>query len=451
MFGFPVPRFFQRRSAAQLDPTSTLIQTVPRSWTSSGSRPAAVGQTLKSQVKYPMVPLGDGTTLVALQDIERFETLSNRVQNQWKKTLNYLWINDNLVPLITCFIGTAYHIAKEPLNPDSVQVRSKITFENIDAKPKLKYDPMLYLSLPIITTEGRGVTLFDCFQHLCSPEELEPDEWVYCERTRQCERSTRKLDIWSAPQCLIVQLMRFAFDPIHQAQCAIKVIETFFHKHPLSPIATVFHIDLIVGHECLKDLWPCLVFHGRSVGRLELASSPPSLMVAHGRSTVVQHLCHNKLVVLGPATGQSANSVGRDSCTAQRNSLNRNPSWSLEIFKVLASSRSCPPAGPPPCWLRAWANPAWPPGSAAAWPRPTPPPPPPARLGTPTTLLGPAGPAAPTPPPPAKAGTGAATAPPRAAPPGALTPSRSRSWWAWWSPSWMKAFTAAASTSERKP
>ena len=78
-------------------------------------------------------------------------------------------------------------------------------------------------------------------------------------------------------------------------------LEFVFFFYPLDCSDDQLHprqvgsIDLIVGHECLKDLWPCLVFHGRSVGGLELASSPPSLMVAHSRSTVVQHLCHNKL------------------------------------------------------------------------------------------------------------------------------------------------------------
>lgn len=97
------------------------------------------------------------------------------------------------------------------------QVRSKITFNEIEEEPSLKYEPMVYLSLPVASVgselaSAQRVHLVDCLHHFSSHEELNQDDWAYCERTRRCERSSKKLDIWSAPECLIIHLKRFAVD-----------------------------------------------------------------------------------------------------------------------------------------------------------------------------------------------------------------------------------------------
>jgi len=101
------------------------------------------------------------------------------------------------------------------------QVRSKITFNEIEEEPSLKYEPMVYLSLPVasagsdlgsLDAGAQRVHLMDCLHHFSSHEELNQDDWAYCERTRRCERSSKKLDIWSAPECLIIHLKRFAVD-----------------------------------------------------------------------------------------------------------------------------------------------------------------------------------------------------------------------------------------------
>lgn len=115
------------------------------------------------------------------------------------------------------------------------QVRSEITFEDLaDEDLHHKFEAMVYLSLPIRTegngepsrskssgTPGRGtpgpaeagpVNLLHCLEQFANHEELAQDDWAYCERTRRCERSSVKMDIWSAPECLIVHLKRFAVD-----------------------------------------------------------------------------------------------------------------------------------------------------------------------------------------------------------------------------------------------
>lgn len=85
---------------------------------------------------------------------------------------------------------------------------------------------MVYLSLPIRPTEtgpsmgskseirlsSPEVNLLHCLEQFANHEELAQDDWAYCERTRRCERSSVKMDIWSAPECLIIHLKRFAVD-----------------------------------------------------------------------------------------------------------------------------------------------------------------------------------------------------------------------------------------------
>jgi len=53
------------------------------------------------------------------------------------------------------------------------------------------------------------VQLRQCIDAFQQCEELSQDDWVYCRKTQDFERSTKKLDIWSAPKILIVHLKRF--------------------------------------------------------------------------------------------------------------------------------------------------------------------------------------------------------------------------------------------------
>lgn len=105
------------------------------------------------------------------------------------------------------------------------QVRSEITFEDLaDEDLHHKFEAMVYLSLPIRTEAGPSigskssrlsspeVNLLHCLEQFANHEELAQDDWAYCERTRRCERSSVKMDIWSAPECLIIHLKRFAVD-----------------------------------------------------------------------------------------------------------------------------------------------------------------------------------------------------------------------------------------------
>mmetsp|Transcript_73040 Transcript_73040/g.171274 ORF Transcript_73040/g.171274 Transcript_73040/m.171274 type:complete len:760 (+) Transcript_73040:54-2333(+) len=94
------------------------------------------------------------------------------------------------------------------------QVRSQISFCDVGARSE-KFEPMVYLTLPIpsvadsLTPER---SLEDCLQAFSKEEELCTDDWVWCDQTQQRERSMKKIEIWSAPECLIIHLKRFVAD-----------------------------------------------------------------------------------------------------------------------------------------------------------------------------------------------------------------------------------------------
>lgn len=108
------------------------------------------------------------------------------------------------------------------------QIKSEIRFPEFDDK-SLKFDPMMYLSLPVprptevSTSAGSGSTqqpetrrpqdeyvkLEECLTAFTICEELAQEDWATCSKTQKGERSVKKLDLWSAPECLVVHLKRF--------------------------------------------------------------------------------------------------------------------------------------------------------------------------------------------------------------------------------------------------
>lgn len=68
-----------------------------------------------------------------------------------------------------------------------------------------------------------GVSLEQCLDsyHLC--EELSKDDWAWCRKTEQFERTLKRLQIWSVPQVLVVHLKRFGRESL---QGPLEKIET---------------------------------------------------------------------------------------------------------------------------------------------------------------------------------------------------------------------------------
>jgi len=138
------------------------------------------------------------------------------------------------------------------------QVRSEVQFPDADDR-SLKFEPMMYLTLPVpkpphamtVTVlpfeypekppvrrtvqiaKAAGcagpvptfrASLQDCLEVFTRREELAEEDRVRCEKTGNVERSLKKLDLWTAPECLIIHLKRFGSD---HAYGPLEKVDTF--------------------------------------------------------------------------------------------------------------------------------------------------------------------------------------------------------------------------------
>merc|ERR1712107_3176 len=74
-------------------------------------------------------------------------------------------------------------------------------------------------ALPEIEAEGNGETGLDmrleqCLNAFQQREELSQEDWVHCPKTKDFEKSLKKLDIWNLPRILVIHLKRFGRETI---------------------------------------------------------------------------------------------------------------------------------------------------------------------------------------------------------------------------------------------
>ena len=80
------------------------------------------------------------------------------------------------------------------------------------------------------------VSLEDCLDAFTRLEELAQEDWVRCERTGRFERSRKKLDLWTAPDCLLVHLKRFGSEQLSgPLEKALPSESLFSHTPDLKP------------------------------------------------------------------------------------------------------------------------------------------------------------------------------------------------------------------------
>eukprot|EP00891_Asterochloris_glomerata_P002915 jgi/Astpho2/2915/e_gw1.00050.93.1_t len=72
----------------------------------------------------------------------------------------------------------------------------------------VKFDPIMYLTLPLPDNRVRTfqATVVHAYQ---TPEQLDKDNEWYCSKCKEHVQATKKLDIWSLPEVLVVHLKRF--------------------------------------------------------------------------------------------------------------------------------------------------------------------------------------------------------------------------------------------------
>jgi ubiquitin C len=100
------------------------------------------------------------------------------------------------------------------------------------------------------------ITLEDCLKNFIRGEELQKEDWVKCEKTDKFERSMKKLDIWSAPDCLIVHLKRFGSElltgPVEKieslVQCPIDLDLTEWIRGSIPEGGAQYRLYAVVNH-----------------------------------------------------------------------------------------------------------------------------------------------------------------------------------------------------------
>lgn len=83
--------------------------------------------------------------------------------------------------------------------------------------------------------EAQEVTLEKCLDLFTRKEELLKEDWVRCAKTKDFERSLKKLDIWTAPECLLIHLKRFGGDILGGPLDKIETLVTFPTRLDLTP------------------------------------------------------------------------------------------------------------------------------------------------------------------------------------------------------------------------
>ncbi|CAG2166059.1 unnamed protein product [Oppiella nova] len=78
-------------------------------------------------------------------------------------------------------------------------------------KVSLKFDPFVYLSLPI-PIKHTDIHLTDCLRLYTAPEYLSHSNSWYCPKCKTNREARKQIHFWRLPHVVIIQLKRFCFD-----------------------------------------------------------------------------------------------------------------------------------------------------------------------------------------------------------------------------------------------
>lgn len=96
---------------------------------------------------------------------------------------------------------------------DLLQGQSKSTLKCLKCGAQShKFEPFMYLSLPIPDEDAGKVSLLDCLKEYSKEEKLQEEELWSCPKCKTLVEATKKLDIWKLPNILIVHLKRFKYN-----------------------------------------------------------------------------------------------------------------------------------------------------------------------------------------------------------------------------------------------
>lgn len=123
-----------------------------------------------------------------------------------------------------------------------------------------KFDPFLHLSLPMPekSQDGKMLAMLeidDCMKEYCKQEVLDEKNLWLCEGCNKKVKGNKKLDIWTAPPVLVIQLKRFGMQRISKDSRFVRYpVEHFDISSLISPVQKdpskcyQYRLQCIVNH-----------------------------------------------------------------------------------------------------------------------------------------------------------------------------------------------------------
>ena len=121
-----------------------------------------------------------------------------------------------------------------------------------------KFDPFLHLSLPMpprVSMPGKSLTIYDCMAEYCKEEVLDENNLFTCEGCNKKVRAIKKLQVWSSPPVLVIQLKRFGVTRISKDSRMVVYPATDLD---ISPMVSSVQKD---DNKCYKYTLQCVVNH----------------------------------------------------------------------------------------------------------------------------------------------------------------------------------------------
>jgi ubiquitin C-terminal hydrolase len=116
-----------------------------------------------------------------------------------------------------------------------------------------KFDPFTHISLPVINKSS--VNLMDCLKEFCKEEILDDNNLWSCKECKKKVRAHKKMQLWSLPGILVIQLKRFDQNRINKITNLINFpLENLDLKNMISP----FNLDPSL---CYEYTLYCVINH----------------------------------------------------------------------------------------------------------------------------------------------------------------------------------------------
>lgn len=125
-----------------------------------------------------------------------------------------------------------------------------------------KFDPFLHLSLPLpaqfisqFNTYQKPITIQDCMKEYCKNEILDDDNLWTCDKCKKKVRAIKKIQLWTCPQILTIQLKRFGANRITKDN---RLINYPMIDLDISDVVSPIYYD---SNICCKYTLQCVINH----------------------------------------------------------------------------------------------------------------------------------------------------------------------------------------------